>query len=98
MDALDAAPLGINVAVMLGHTPLRLSVMGEAATERAARPDEIATMKRVAVRRWTPAPSGSRLRAVQGPCRLCGRPVPSRLAGFDEMLEIADAVGSRAMA
>ena len=48
MDVLAARPLGINVAVMLGHTPLRLSVMGEEATERAARPDEIAAMKRLA--------------------------------------------------
>ena len=31
----------INVAVLLGHTPLRMYVMGEASTERAATEDEI---------------------------------------------------------
>ena len=36
MDALERQPLGINVAVMVGHTPVRLSVMGDAATLRAA--------------------------------------------------------------
>lgn len=60
----------INVAVMLGHTPLRLSVMGEEATERAARPDEIATMKRLAAEAMDAGAVGLRDLGVQGPCRL----------------------------
>ena len=93
MDVLAAKPLGINVAVMLGHTPLRLSVMGEEATERAARPDEIATMKRVAAEAMDAGAVGFATSVSKIHIGYGGRPVPSRLAGFEEMLEIADAVG-----
>jgi len=34
MDQLERVPLGINVAVMVGHTPVRLWVMGDEATTR----------------------------------------------------------------
>ena len=36
LDAIDSLGSAINVAVLLGHTPLRMYVMGEASTERAA--------------------------------------------------------------
>src|SRR5262245_8426444 len=39
--------LGINVAGLVGHSPLRTYVMGAAAQERAATADEIAQMCRV---------------------------------------------------
>ncbi len=94
MDVLAARPLGINVAVMLGHTPLRMSVMGEEATERAARPDEIATMKRLAAEAMDAGAVGFATSVSKVHIGYGGRPVPSRLAGFDEMLEIADAVGT----
>lgn len=93
MDAVAARPLGINVAVMLGHTPLRLSVMGEEATERAARPDEIAVMKRLTAEAMDAGAVGFATSVSKIHIGYSGRPVPSRLAGFDEMLEIADAVG-----
>ncbi|MBX9944061.1 MAG: amidohydrolase family protein [Reyranella sp.] len=93
MDAVAARPLGINVAVMLGHTPLRLNVMGEAATERAARPDEIAAMKRLAAEAMDVGAVGFATSVSKVHVGYAGRPVPSRLAEFGEMLEIADAVG-----
>ena len=77
---VDRAPLGINVAVMLGHTPVRLSVMGEEATERAARPDEIATMKRLDGRGDGRRRRRLRDLGVQGPCRLF-RPAGAEPAG-----------------
>src|SRR5580658_2183651 len=39
--------LGINVAAMVGHSPLRIYVMGQAAYERAATEDEIDAMREV---------------------------------------------------
>ncbi|MBM3646474.1 MAG: amidohydrolase family protein [Alphaproteobacteria bacterium] len=93
MDAVARRPLGINVAVMLGHTPLRLTVMGEDATERAARPDEIAAMKRLVAEAMDVGAVGFATSVSKVHIGYAGRPVPSRLAAFDEMLEIADAVG-----
>src|SRR4051794_19396700 len=44
LDAVEARQPAINVASLIGHTPVRLHVMGEQATERPATDDEIARM------------------------------------------------------
>ncbi len=46
-DALDAGGLGVNVQALVGHTALRMYVMGDDAWERAANPDEVARMAEV---------------------------------------------------
>src|SRR5207249_2672091 len=45
LDAVERTDLRLNVAAMFGHTPLRLYVMGEAATDRAATVEEVARMR-----------------------------------------------------
>ena len=45
LDAVEASQPRLNTAVMLGHTPLRLYVLGEQAADRAATPDEIDRMR-----------------------------------------------------
>src|SRR4051794_17156222 len=47
LDVLDAAPLRLNVAPLVGHTPLRYYVMGDEATERPATDEEVASMRRL---------------------------------------------------
>ena len=93
MDALERQPLGINVAVMVGHTPVRLSVMGDAATLRAATPAEIAKMKGIVAEAMDAGAVGFATSVSKIHIGYSGRPVPSRLAEFGEMLELADAVG-----
>ena len=93
MDALERQPLGINVAVMVGHTPVRLSVMGDAATLRAATPAEIAEMKGIVAEAMDAGAVGFATSVSKIHIGYSGRPVPSRLAEFGEMLELADAVG-----
>ena len=93
MDALERRKLGINVAVMVGHTPVRLSVMGDESTTRAASPAEIAAMKAIVAEAMDSGAVGFATSVSKVHVGYEGRPVPSRLAEFDEMLEIADAVG-----
>jgi N-acyl-D-amino-acid deacylase len=93
MDALDRQPLGINVAVMVGHTPVRLSVMGDEATLRAATPAEVGEMKAIVAEAMAAGAVGFATSVSKVHIGYSGRPVPSRLAEFGEMLEIADAVG-----
>ncbi len=93
MDALDRQPLGINVAAMVGHTPVRISVMGDEATTRAATPVEIAEMKGIVAEAMDAGAVGFATSVSKVHIGYSGRPVPSRLAEFGEMLEIADAVG-----
>jgi N-acyl-D-amino-acid deacylase len=93
MDALERQPLGINVAVMVGHTPVRLSVMGDESTTRAATAAEIAEMKQIVAEAMDVGAVGFATSVSKVHVGYSGRPVPSRLAEFGEMLEIADAVG-----
>ncbi|MCW5736468.1 MAG: amidohydrolase family protein [Enhydrobacter sp.] len=93
MDALERQPLGINVAVMVGHTPVRLSVMGDDATTRAATAAEVAAMKRIVAEAMAVGAVGFATSVSKVHIGYSGRPVPSRLADFGEMLEMADAVG-----
>lgn len=92
LDAIERRGVAINVGVMVGHTPTRLYVMGEAAVERAARPDEVAAMQvivRDALRAGALAFATSVSKVHVG---FAGKPVPSRLAEFDEMRALARAV------
>ena len=41
LDALEKRGAAINIAALFGHTPLRLYVMGEESTERAATAEEL---------------------------------------------------------
>src|SRR4051812_35365612 len=47
LDAVESQQTRLNVAVMIGHTPLRTYVLGDEATERAATADEVAEMRRL---------------------------------------------------
>jgi len=93
MNALEARPLGINVAVMVGHTPVRLSVMGDESTTRAATTAEVAAMKSIVAEAMAVGAVGFATSVSKVHIGYSGRPVPSRLAEFSEMLEIADTVG-----
>jgi N-acyl-D-aspartate/D-glutamate deacylase len=93
LDAIERRGVAINVGVLLGHTPLRLYVMGEEATERAATPDEIAKMRKLAAEALAAGAVG--LATSKSPTHVgwAGRPVPSRLAELDEIRALAGALG-----
>jgi N-acyl-D-aspartate/D-glutamate deacylase len=93
MDLLERTALGINVAVMVGHTPVRLWVMGDEATTRAASPAEVAQMKTLVRQAMDVGAVGFATSVSKVHVGYAGRPVPSRLADFEEMLELARAVG-----
>ena len=93
MDVLERTALGINVAVMVGHTPIRLWVMGDDATTRAATAPEVAQMRALVRQAMDAGAFGFATSVSKVHVGYAGRPVPSRLAAFDEMLELAGAVG-----
>jgi N-acyl-D-amino-acid deacylase len=93
LAAIETRGTAINVGVMIGHTPIRLYVMGEAAVERAATADEIARMRALVL-------DGMRAGAIAFATSVSnihigfsGKPVPSRLATREEMVALASAVG-----
>ena len=92
LEVLDRR-LGINAAIYIGHSALRRYVMGDAASERDATPEERARMAdhvREAMRAGAAGFSSS-----QAPTHVdqTNRPVPSRCASFEEVAELATAAG-----
>jgi N-acyl-D-amino-acid deacylase len=93
LDAIERLGTSINVAALVGHTPVRLWVMGGDATERAATADETAAMR--AIVRDAVAAGALGFATSHAPTHVgdAGKPVPSRLAELDEVRGIAGALG-----
>jgi N-acyl-D-amino-acid deacylase len=88
-DAIDAQGVGLNIAALMGHSPLRLVVMGDEAWERAATADERATMARMLDEAMAGGAWGLSTSFFDEDRQ--GRPVPSRLADdaeFDALLDV----------
>jgi N-acyl-D-aspartate/D-glutamate deacylase len=91
LDAIDRRRKRLNVGAFIGHSPLRLFVVG--AEERPATESETGAMRelvREALAAGALGFSTSRQPAHQG---AYGRPVPSRFAENDELYEIASVLG-----
>jgi N-acyl-D-amino-acid deacylase len=88
MDFVAGSGIGLNVGAYLGHTALRLFVMGEEAFERVATDDEVAAMQgslRTGLRQGAMGFATSFSPSHQG---AGGRPVPSRFADRNEVLAL----------
>ena len=90
LDAIDARGLAVNLAAMIGHTPVRLYVMGEEATEREATGEEIAEMKRIVAEGLTAGAVGFATSKAPTHVGYSGRPVPSRAAAHEEVEALVD--------
>ncbi len=92
LDAIDIG-LGVNMLPLVGHNPLRLSVMDKAAWDRAATADEIAAMQgllRTALQEGAWGWSTTVSPTHAGPK---GEPVPTRLAANEERVALGRTLG-----
>jgi N-acyl-D-aspartate/D-glutamate deacylase len=92
LDAIDLG-LGVNMLPLVGHNPLRLGAMGQAAWERAATAEEVGAMQaalRAALEAgaWGWSTTASPTHA--GPS---GEPVPTRLADDGERVALGRTLG-----
>jgi N-acyl-D-aspartate/D-glutamate deacylase len=92
LDAIEANGCAINVAAMVGHTAVRMYVMGEESTERAATAEEIAAQRRLVTEAIEAGALGFATSHAATHIGYGGRPVPSRLADTAEIVEIARAL------
>ncbi len=85
--------IGINAAYYIGHCALRRYVMGDAAQEREATPEEIEQM--AAIVREAMAAGAAGFSSTHSPTHFdsADRPVPSRLSSLDELTALAEAAG-----
>jgi N-acyl-D-amino-acid deacylase len=85
LDLLDRRTSAINLAAFVGHSSVRTWVMGDAATERAASPDEIAAMRRLVDEGIAAGAIGFATSTSPAHNGEAGRPMPSRLACDQEL-------------
>lgn len=93
LKAIEGRGSAVNAAVLLGHTPLRTYVMGEAATERAATDDEIEEMRAIVKQGMRDGALGFATSRAGTHVGYEGRPVPSRACEIEEIFRLAKAVG-----
>ena len=93
LDALEKRGSAINVAALFGHTPLRLYVMGEESTERAATADEIRAMKKLMREAMEAGAIGFGTSVSVSHNGYAGKPVPSRRATVEEMDALVSVMG-----
>ena len=84
--------LGINVVTQIGHSALRRYVMGEAAIERSATPEEVAEMVRVAEEAMAAGAFGISSSQAFHQRGEHGENIPSCFADETETFALADAV------
>jgi N-acyl-D-aspartate/D-glutamate deacylase len=85
LDAVEHRGTSLNFGCYVGHTAVRLFVMGEDAYERAATPEELAGMQEVVAQSMAAGAMGFASSASPTHNGDGGRPVPSRVADLDEL-------------
>ena len=89
LAAIERRGTAINVGALVGHTPVRLYVMGEEATEREATGDEIAAMCGLVAEALRAGAVGFATSKSPTHVGWEGRPVPSRVATWGEIQALA---------
>jgi N-acyl-D-amino-acid deacylase len=88
LDAVERRGTALNYGCYVGHTAVRMYVMGEDAYERAATPDELARMQAVVAESMAAGAMGFASSASPTHNGDGGRPVPSRVADIDELMAL----------
>jgi N-acyl-D-amino-acid deacylase len=83
----------LNYAAYIGHTPLRLYVMGAEASSREATPAEIEQMMGLVSEAMDAGAAGFATSFAVTHRGADGRPIPSRIAGMEEIDALCRVVG-----
>ena len=94
LDAVEALPKGINYAGYIGHSALRTYVMGERAFSEAATEDDQKAMERLVQEALESGAIGFSTSRTFNHTTADDRPVASRLAHWDEVRGIVNAMGA----
>src|SRR5262249_11084844 len=93
LDAIARRGTAINVGALVGHTPVRLYVMGEEAAEREATPAEVDAMRGLVAGALAAGALGFATSKSPTHVGYGGRPVPSRAAALAEIEALAGCLG-----
>ena len=90
---LERRGAALNVAAFVGHSSVRTYVMGDAATERAATAEEVASMRKVVLEGLRAGAAGFATSTSPAHNGADGLPMPSRLADENELRALVGALG-----
>lgn len=93
LDALDKLPKGINYAANIGHSALRTFVMGEQAFDGEASEDQLVAMRAQLLDALRAGAIGFTTSRSPNHETSDDRPVASRLASWDELSMLVNAMG-----
>lgn len=93
LDAVDELPKGINYAGYIGHSALRTYTMGERAFEQEASEDEVKHMQALVKEAMHAGAIGFSTSRTFNHTTADDKPVASRLANWEEVRAIVNAVG-----
>ena len=93
LDVIDDLPKGINYAGYIGHSALRTYVMGERAFSDAAGEDDVRQMQHLVKQAMHAGAIGFSTSRTFNHLTADDRPVASRIAEWDEVRAIVNAVG-----
>ena len=93
LDTIRRRGTVLNYAAYIGHTPLRLFVMGSEAVGREATDEEVAQMARLVREAMEAGAAGFASSFAVTHRGADGQPIPSRWAGRAEIEELCKAVG-----
>ena len=93
LGVIEAGGLGLNMGFMVGHSAVRRSVMGPAASERAATADELAKMCEVLSEAIAAGGMGLSTANVATQVDGDGRPTPPNFATYEEFVALAEVCG-----
>lgn len=85
LDAVESRGTVLNYACYIGHTAVRMYVMGEDSYERQATAEELTTMQTIVREALAAGATGFATSAAPTHNGEGGRPVPSRVANIDEL-------------
>ena len=95
LDQIEAGGCAMNLAAFAGHSTIRTYVMGSAASDRPATPDEIAKMQSLVDEALAAGAIGLASTTTTSHSAYDGRPMPSRLADWSEFLALAEPMRRR---
>jgi N-acyl-D-amino-acid deacylase len=98
MDAVEAAPKGLNYAASIGHSALRTWAMGERAFSEQATEDDLEVMVTELRSALQAGAAGFTTSRSAGHMTPDDRPVASRLASWDELSTLVHIVGRESQA
>src|SRR3954454_24404245 len=93
LDMLERHGAAVNNAAFVGHSSVRTYVMGDAATERAATPAEVAKMRTLVLEALRAGAIGFATSTSPAHNGAEGRPMPSRLADEAELAALVGTLG-----